>query len=172
MSKPALIVMAAICPIMGCTSTGIAPPAQISLAAEPGLAGIDKESGLTMDDFQKLEFLEGRWAGRGPDGKPFFEQYDMPEEGVLRSRRFETSEFTEATDGSEVRLTAGGIISRWLNYTWRADELTEGYIHFVPIEAPSAFSWRRISVDQIEVKQEWNDESGAPKSYVIMLERL
>ena len=43
---------------------------------------------FTQHNFAYLRFLEGRWQGHAPDGSYFYERYDFPAEGGLRSRRF------------------------------------------------------------------------------------
>ena len=105
------------------------------------------------DTMDHLAFLEGRWIGMGPDGKPFYEAYRRVDRNTLVSERYEDATFAKIVDGSSVTLEDGAIISRWGDYSWRADDVREGYASFAPVEAPSAFTWRRSDDDTVEVTQ-------------------
>ena len=127
---------------------------------------------LTTVDLNQLQFLEGRWSGRAPDGSTFYEAYDFPDEQTFRSRRYPDATFTTSTDGSTVTLTDGKLISAWGEYTWEASEIGEGFVEFRPLNAPSAFSWRRLDTDTVEVTQNWTDEAGARQTYSLFLNRI
>ncbi len=122
--------------------------------------------------FAQLRFLEGRWTGKGPDGKPFFELYDFPNAHTMRSQRFDSAAFDRSSDGSVVALKDGAITSTWGDFTWRATSLSADQIQFEPINAPSAFSWRNIGADEVAVTQNWTDEKGAPQTYTLTLKRV
>ena len=126
----------------------------------------------TQADLAKLEFLQGRWQGEAPDGSPFFEEYAFASPDELRSTRFTSSDFVEASDGSTVRLEAGQLISRWNEFSWRASSLSEGAVCFEPLQAPSSFCWERISADEVRVTQRWTDAEGAPQQYALSLRRI
>ena len=133
-----------------------------------------RESGLmlTPSDFSHLKFLEGRWEGSGPDGKPFYEQYSFPGEGEMRATRFADETFEEPKDGSVVTLEAGRVISKWGDFTWQASELGPGKACFAPVNAPSSICWERVSDLVAQVTQRWTDEDGKPQQYVVPLRRL
>lgn len=126
----------------------------------------------TTADLAHLKFLEGRWKGTGPDGKPFFEAYDFPDPATFRSRRFPDASFESASDGSTVRLEEGQVVSRWGEFSWRAVSLTPEEACFEPVNAPSAFCWRRTGARSAEAVQRWTDEQGNAQSYTVPLERL
>ena len=119
-----------------------------------------------------LQFLEGRWVGTGPDGKPFYEAYRRVDDDTLVSERYEDETFGKIVDGSTVSLDEGEITSRWGDFTWRADEIRSGFASFAPINAPSAFTWRRIDDDTVEVTQRWRDESNEEQRYSLELKRI
>ena len=123
-------------------------------------------------DFAHLKFLEGRWKGTGPDGKPFYEQYAFPRETEMRSTRFSDATFGESTDGSVVAFDGGRIISTWGQFTWAASELAPGKACFAPINAPSSFCWERLSETSAQVTQRWTDEHGETRQSVVPLRRL
>ena len=131
-----------------------------------------KSSVHSVDEIQLLRFLQGRWSGRAPDGSTFYEEYDFPSPTTLRSRRFADATFGQSSDGSTVTLEEGEIVSRWGEFTWRASEVSDGFVAFEPLNAPSRFSWRRISADRVDVVQNWTDESGVAQSYIVQLSRI
>ncbi len=137
------------------------------------LSGAPEEKGIfTETDFAQLRFLEGRWQGRAPDGSSFYEEYDFPDQVTMRSRRFPDATFRTSTDGSTASLEGGKIVSRWGEFSWTADSVQPGFVSFRPINAPSAFSWRRVDDDSVEVAQRWRDANGIDQSYTVPLERI
>lgn len=148
-----------------------ATPVLLDAAEQP--PPIDQRTSVhSVDEMQQLRFLEGRWSGRAPDGSTFYEEYDFPSPTTLRSRRFADATFGRSSDGSTVTLEQGAILSRWGEFTWRASEISNGFVAFEPVNAPSRFSWRRISVDRVDVVQNWTDESGVAQSYTVPLSRV
>lgn len=126
---------------------------------------------FSMDDFAQLQFLEGRWQGESPDGKAFFEQYDRPEPGVFRSRRFSDASFGEHSDGATISLRDGEVISQWNDYSWRASRIAPDAADFEPVNAPSRFSWRRVDDGTLEATQHWTAE-GKEQQYTLRMTRL
>lgn len=143
----------------------------LGCAGGPAPQGPDAAASRAAD-LAALAFLEGRWSGTGPDGKTFFEQYDFPSAGTMRSRRFADRTFGAASDGSLVSVQDGAVVSRWGEFSWRASDLRPGYARFEPVNAPGAFSWRRVNDDSVEVVQSWTNADGAPQSYTMMLKRV
>lgn len=123
------------------------------------------------DRLDDLEFLVGRWVGTGPDGKPFYEAYVRDDANTLRSERHADASFSQATDGSTVTVTEGEVKAIWGEYSWRADRIAPGFASFVPANAPSAFTWKKIDDDTVEVTQNWTDDAGTPQSYALRLLR-
>ncbi len=126
---------------------------------------------FSMDDFAQLQFLEGRWKGESPDGKAFFEQYDRPEPGVFRSRRFPDAGFAEHSDSATISLRDGDVISQWNEYSWRATRIAPDGADFEPVNAPSRFSWRRVDDRTLEATQRWTAE-GKEQQYTLQMTRL
>lgn len=126
---------------------------------------------FSIEEFARLAFLSGRWKGEGPDGKPFYEEYDRPEQHVFRSRRFGDATFSEHSDGSTITYQAGEVISQWGEFTWRASGIEIDAAYFEPVNAPSQFSWHRIDGDRLEARQRWSAD-GKEHSYTIPLSRI
>lgn len=151
MLRPLLLALALV---TGCATTRTAAPT------------------FTVADLAQLKFLEGRWKGTGPDGKAFYEAYDFPDARTFRSRRYPDATFSAPTDGSAVTFEDGAIVSRWGAYTWKAVEVTASQACFGPVNAPSAFCWRRTGDGTAEVVQRWTDRDGKEQRYTVPLERL
>ena len=126
---------------------------------------------FSLDDFGKLQFLEGRWQGQSSDGKAFYEQYDRPDQRTFRSRRFSDAGFTEHSDGSTISFLDGEVLSSWGEFTWRASDIGPDSARFAPVSAPSEFNWHRIDADTLEATQHWNAE-GKPQHYTMRLTRV
>jgi len=126
---------------------------------------------FTVDDFSRLEFLLGRWKGEGPDGKPFYEQYERSAPNVFRLRRFTDDSFTESGDGSTLTFEDSDVISQWGEFTWRASSIVPDAASFDPINAPGQFSWHRIDDDTLEARHRWTDD-GEERQSTITLTRM
>ena len=126
----------------------------------------------TPAEFAHLRFLEGRWRGTTPDGRPFYEAYDFPEATTLRSTRYDAAGFDTPTDESAVALEDGEIVSRWGEFTWRATKMGPDQACFAPVNAPSAFCWQRVGDARVDVVQRWTDEAGDDQSATVELERV
>ena len=136
-------------------------------------ASLPKDKSMfTSTDFSHLKFLEGRWEGKGPDGKPFYEQYSFSNDSQMQSSRFADSSFGEVKDGSSVALKEGRITSQWNEFTWEALTVVPGKACFEPINAPSSFCWESTSDSTVEVTQRWKDENGIDQTYVVPMRRL
>ena len=127
---------------------------------------------FTTDDFLHLGFLEGRWEGTGPDGKPFYEQYAFTRSDEMRSTRFADATFAQPTDGSVVALDRGRVVATWGEFSWQASELVPGRACFTPINAPGSFCWERLPDTSAQVTQRWTDEHGTARDYTVPLRRL
>ena len=150
----------------------LAAPNAIDATAPQKVIAKDDSGMFTVDDLNRLQFLEGRWSGKAPDGSVFFEEYDFPDQTTMRSRRYADASFAKTTDGSTVVLKDGRVISTWGEFTWEASQIEEGAVTFRPLDAPGSFTWRRIKLDVVEVTQNWKDEKGAAQTYSLTLNRI
>ncbi|WUR12255.1 hypothetical protein E7V67_021510 [[Empedobacter] haloabium] len=125
---------------------------------------------FSIDDFAKLQFLQGRWKGTNPDGKEFTEEYQRPEPHVLQSHRREGAQTAEATAGARITLEDGEIYSRWGEQTWRAAEIHPDGATFTPVNAPSTFIWRLVDEATLEATQRWNAD-GREQEHTVRLTR-
>ena len=122
-----------------------------------------------LDD---LQFLEGRWIGTGPDGQSFYEAYRRVDANTFVSERYEDETFGRVVDGSTVSWEDGFIVSRWGDFSWRAQDIRPGFAQFAPVDAPSTFTWRMVDADMTEVTQRWTDDNGVEQTYALELKRI
>lgn len=113
---------------------------------------------FSLDEFARLQFLEGRWKGQAADGKDFYEEYDRPDQRTFRSRRFTSAAFAEHSDGSTITFLDGEVLSTWGEFTWRASEIGAAHAVFAPVQAPTQFTWRRIDDQTLEAHQRWSTD--------------
>jgi hypothetical protein len=149
--------------------------AALALAAcapVPPAAAKQETAMFTASDLDKLDFLLGRWVGTGPDGKPFYEAYRRTGPTTLVSERYADETFAAIVDGSTVALEDGRITSTWGEFTWVADRIEVGLASFAPANAPSAFTWRRVDSETVEVTQNWTDDKGVAQSYALQLKKI
>ena len=126
---------------------------------------------FSLDDFGKLQFLEGRWKGQSPDGRDFFEEYDRPDQRTFRSRRFGSEAFTEPSDGSTITFLDGEVLSAWGEFTWRASEIGAAHAVFAPVNAPTQFTWRRLDERTLEAHQRWSTD-GNEQQHTIQMTKV
>jgi len=126
---------------------------------------------FSLDDFDKLRFLQGRWQGVSPDHKEFFEEYARPEPGVLHSRRYDSAAFTNAAEGATITWQDGEVLSRWNEFTWRAAEIHPDSATFTPVNAPGTFVWQVVDEATLEATQRWNAD-GREHEYTLRLKRI
>ena len=122
--------------------------------------------------FAQLRFLEGRFQGTGPDGRPFFEEYVFTSERRLEARRYSDSTFTAQIDSSAVTLVNGEVTSNWSEFTWRAISLAPTKACFNPINAPSSFCWERADDQRVVATHRWTGPEGNEQTQSVALTRV
>ncbi len=126
---------------------------------------------FSLDDFAKLQFLQGRWKGTAADGKEFFEEYQQPQPGVLQSHRYPDATFGQHSDGATISFKDGDVVSEWGESSWRAAEIHADGATFTPINAPGTFIWRKVDDSTLEAVQRWNAD-GREQEHITRLTRV
>jgi hypothetical protein len=107
------------------------PPAKVSLA-----------------QFQKLRFLEGKWRGTGYKS-PFYEVYRFVNDSTIEMGSADEPTFAKMKPGSRIVLRGGSVYSEEggkSNYAvTKVDQ--DGY-RFTAINRPGFFVWRSVNADE------------------------
>ena len=69
-------------------------------------------------------------------------------------------------------LASGCVTARTTGARWRAVAVTDEQACFEPINAPSAFCWRRTGDGSAEAVQRWKDQAGREQQYTGPLVRV
>lgn len=95
-------------------------------------------------EFKSLRWLEGRWKGKAPDGKPFYEAYRFTDDSTIATWNYPDSTALVATDSGEIRLRGGQATSGGEQVAWVVAALDSGTVEFAPLRsARNSFTWAR-----------------------------
>jgi hypothetical protein len=127
----------------------------------------------TLDDFRRLRWLDGRWRGFMPDGKTFYEQYQVRDDSTIVKYGFADSTFMAATDTSLVQFRGGTVSNDGHDSRWVATRLDSTGVDFAPHHgATNHFTWAQESPTKWNATLRWTDNSGRPQSILYALHRF
>lgn len=118
-----------------------------TLACATAVTAQEKPADLTLADFKKLKFVEGKWRGHGYT-KPFFESYRFINDSTIETASYTDSTFTRREPGGAVIAFRGGRIydEGQSGYRWVVTQLKGSEYRFGPLaKATNSFVWRRES---------------------------
>jgi len=128
---------------------------------------------ITVEQFQTLGWLEGRWRGSMGQANPFYESYRFLDDSTLASFSYPDSSFGRAADSSVIELTRGVVLNRGGKSLWRATSLDATSIHFEPVtNAANSFTWRRASPTTWTATLRWRNEQGQEQMRIYQMEKL
>ncbi len=112
--------------------------------------------GVRLSDFQHLRWIEGRWRGEEPNGKPFFEGYRFENDSTIRSYSYADSVNSVPSDSGVIVLRKGEVSTGSEGARWVASELTARHVAFVPQRGVrNSFVWERTSADTWTATLRW-----------------
>ena len=127
----------------------------------------------TLDDFQRLRWIEGRWQGFMPNGGKFYESYAFTNDSTIEMRAYKDSTFRTPSDSSRIVLRNTLVTNEGGASSWTATRLDSTGVDFAPQRrARNFFTWAR------EDSSKWNatlrsmDEQGRPQTVVYALRRF
>jgi hypothetical protein len=114
----------------------------------PATAQDAQPTKFTVEDFQKLRWLAGRWMGTAPGEKPFYESYRFTSDSTIAIAFSADSAFSETRGTARIYLSVGRIYQASGSDRWVASRLDEHGVHFIPeANASNTFSWSPKSDD-------------------------
>lgn len=103
-----------------------------------------KPATVSPSEFRTLDWIQGGWVGREPDGNPFYEEYRFKDDTTIGTWSYADSASTVPNDSGEIRLRQGQVTSGNDLVAWVATSLDRSEIGFAPLRgARNSFTWTR-----------------------------
>jgi hypothetical protein len=126
-----------------------------------------------FESFKSLRFLEGRWRGTMPDGKPFFEEYRFLDDTTILKLAYADATFAKSTDSSRIELRDSTVADMGKTSRYVASRLDSLGADFIPqFGATNTFTWAKESPTRWLATIRWTDRNGQPQSVVYPMERV
>lgn len=98
---------------------------------------------VTVDEFGRLRWLEGRWRGAEGAGAPFFESYRFVDDSTIQQYTHADSTFGAVSDSGLIRLRGDTVTSGWPVPRYVATAISADSVHFAALPgASNDFTWR------------------------------
>jgi hypothetical protein len=154
-------VSLALVTLVACGDRKVPPIQTIDMQNAP-----DSAAGrYSIFDFRNLRFLEGRWRGSMPDGKPFFEEYRFLDDTTILRRGFPDSTFAKASDSSRVQLRDSTVSNEGGTARWAATRLDSLGADFSPsYGASNTFTWAKESPTRWIATLRFTNKEGRPET--------
>jgi hypothetical protein len=144
-----------------------------SLARAERTAAQPTPGRYSLQQFQRLRWLEGDWRGRLPDGGSFYERYRLLDDSTIAMRGFADSTFTKVTDSARIALRGGTIIDEGGSAPWVATRLESNAVDFASTrDASNGFTWTRESPDRWTATLRSTDRQRRPQTTIYPMERI
>jgi hypothetical protein len=126
----------------------------------------------TRKDFARLQWLEGRWRGRLPDGRSFYERYRFLDDSTIAMRSFADSTFAVATDSARITLRAGTVADQG-RARWIVTRLDSTGVDFASEhDASNNFTWAPASPNSWKAILNSIDRNGRAQTVVYPMQRI
>jgi hypothetical protein len=123
---------------------------------------------FTAQNLRMLGWLEGKWRGTLPDGKPFFEGYRVLNDSTIAKYDYPDALATTPSDSGLITLRAGRITSGSGAMIWGVTQLSDGFVRFDPVQgARNSFVWRRTSAAEWIATLMWPATTNRPAGEVV-----
>jgi hypothetical protein len=121
---------------------------------------------ITVADFGRLRWLEGRWRGEGSEGPPFFEAYHFMDDSTIQSYTYADSTFASASDSGMIRLRGDTVTSGWPAPQYVTTALDSTSVHFAALPgAANDFSWHYTGPGAWTARLTW-DSAGVARERI------
>lgn len=99
---------------------------------------------VSVTDFGRLRWIEGRWRGAQQGGAPFYEAYRFQDDSTMWSYSFADSTMRTPRDSSIIAFR-GDTVTSGDPIAWRAVHLDSVSVQFVRVgEESSGFRWTYV----------------------------
>lgn len=99
---------------------------------------------VSLADFSRLRWIEGRWRGAQSGGAPFYEAYRFHDDSTMWSYSFADSTLRTPRDSSLIAFR-GDSLTSGEPITWRVIHLDSVSVQFVRVgEESSGFRWTYV----------------------------
>lgn len=104
---------------------------------------------VSLNDFQQIQWIVGRWLGRGGAYPAFYEEYRAVDDSTIQMRAFPDSTFSAATDSSLIELRNGEVRKRGENRAYVVIALAADSVRFAqPGMLQGGHTFTRVSADE------------------------
>lgn len=104
---------------------------------------------VSLNDFQQIQWIEGRWLGSGGAYPAFYEEYRVVDDSTIQMRSFPDSTFSAATDSSLIELRNGEVRKRGENRDYVVIALAADSVRFAqPGMIQGGHTFSRVSADE------------------------
>jgi hypothetical protein len=104
---------------------------------------------VSLNDFQQIQWIAGRWLGSGGAYPAFYEEYRVVDDSTMQMRAFPDSTFSAATDSSWIELRNGEVRKRGDNRAYVVIVLSADSVRFAqPGMTLGGHTFTRVSADE------------------------
>jgi len=119
-------------------------------------------------DFRQLGWIEGRWVGHAPDGRPFYEEYRFTDDSTIGTWSYADSTAGTPVDSGAIRLRAGQVTSGNDMVAWVVTALDANRVAFAPQRGVrNSFSWERGAQGGWVARLHWTADGRQPAGDVV-----
>jgi hypothetical protein len=128
---------------------------------------------LTLEQFQRLRWLQGNWRGAESGGPPFFESYVFLDDSTIRSFTYTDSSFAAASDSGMIRLSGGVARAGGGPASWVVTRMDTTGIFFEPVHvAGNNFEWVSGDHDTWTATLTWPGSGDPPRARTYRMTRV
>jgi hypothetical protein len=128
---------------------------------------------FTKAQFASLRWIDGRWRGMTPEGRPIWDSYRMVNDSTLHQGTFTDSTYKTQRDSAVVSWRKGTIIDQGSGSPWFATVLDSSGVSFSLPKAPlNRITWIRHSANEWEAQISRPDQLGHEQRTVFHMRRF
>jgi len=119
-------------------------------AAAPETTTVDvAHLAVTVKQFGRLRWIEGKWRGQATGGQPFYEGYVFLNDSTLRTFSYADSMATTPSDSGDIVLRDSAVTTGSHGMQWVVTEFDSSRVHFSPVRnVRNSFTWVREGKDR------------------------